>query len=54
MLTELFGLAQLDGEVADDRKIVQIECSERIDVMRAGQLERGSVGEELQSVGSMR
>jgi len=54
MLAQLLRVAQFDGEVGDDWEITQIERSERIGIMRAGQLERGSVGEELQSVGSMR
>jgi len=54
VLPELFRLAQLDGEILDDRKLVEIDRAQRVDIVRAGKLERTRVAEDFQSVGSMR
>ena len=54
MLAEFVRFAQLDGEVSDDRKRVEVDGRERGGVVGAGQLERRGVGKDFQSVGSMR
>jgi len=53
VLAELLRLAKLDGEVVDQRKLVEIDCDQRLGIVRAGQLERLRVGEDFQSVGSI-
>jgi hypothetical protein len=54
VLAEFFRLAELDGEIRDDRKRVEIDGRERVDVVGAGQLERRGIGKDFQSVGSIR
>ena len=54
VLPELFRLAQLNGEILDDLKLVEIDRAQRVDIVRAGKLERTRIGEDFQSVGSMR
>jgi hypothetical protein len=54
VLPELLRLTELDGEVFDEGKIVEIDGAQGLDVVGAGKLERLRVGEDFQSVGSMR
>jgi hypothetical protein len=54
MLAKLLGFAELDGEVGDEGKGLEVDGGERVDVVGARQLELLRIGEDFQSVGSMR
>jgi hypothetical protein len=54
MLPELLRLTELDREVFDEGKVVEIDGAQRLDVVGAGKLEWTWIGEDFQSVGSMR
>jgi hypothetical protein len=54
MLAKLLGFAELDGEVGDEGKGLEVDGGQRVDVVGARQLELLRIGEDFQSVGSMR
>jgi len=54
MLPELFRFAQLDREVGDEGKRIEVDDAKRVAVIGAEQLELLRIGEDFQSVGSIR
>ena len=54
VLPELFRFAQLDREVGDEGKRIEIDDAKCVAVIGAEQLELLRIGEDFQSVGSIR
>jgi hypothetical protein len=54
VLPEFLGVAELDRKVFDDWKVVEVDRAQRVAIIGAGKLERLRIGEDFQSVGSMR
>jgi hypothetical protein len=54
VLAEILRSAELDREVADDRKRTELDAAQRADVIGACELERSGIAKNLQSFDSMR